>query len=913
MSVSIKVGTSTPPTTDVTLNVDIPSISIEDTGNQVDDTAAFEVLDIGLFINALSPEGHVLIQDSGKDKFNGFVQNLEPAWEGEARRFRISCIGVSMLLDKCIIPPAKTAYIRNNNESDRARIIWLLQTFGAPFLAAGSSSFAYIQTLEQHCEKQNFANMTLRQAIERVLGGASESGNYFIDVAGRLHTFDNDHKEDDDAPFKVKVARVLAADEIAPSDLRVNWDTSDLVNYYYVRGRDASGSGHFSDATSIAQYGRRQAFIDGPDSDTPRKARRLGRAALKDTKNPIVRCNFAVEGDYVTNGAGVTWKPGQKTLITSAAHGMTDYEIRIVRTTTSYLNGLGDKRVEIELGALRANFLGPDQWGIPGGGIYPDPTIVFPDPTFEDPPVIPPTVDPAPPAPILVDDFARTSGGAGPTYIDVLNDSSVGTSHTLYLVDGCNVAGRVLVLCVAWNDWTSDIAGFLDAQGFTIVSSDANPPYATIVAVRPITGSEGYTGTGDTVSFTTLNDGRVQVVSMLWDDIAGSHSQPQTEWIDSVSSTNTANPSSIAPSWSGDPAAIVTWLVTDASGTVTAHPAGFTALAYSSDGGGPHGDEMDTWASKKEGETTDPEDPGAYTTSSVAKEVWTIMLRGASGSSDAWGALPVVPGSPWEGGNGWVAVVESGDGTASTDGDFGIIELSADASSLRVHVASDGVTQPLGSWDEPTAHHLIQWKAGPFGSPVATSPNVFEIQFFNDDTQPAVRYHLGDAATYPYSATGQGLILRSGSDYGTFVPLTIVSGTLYYTRWAIVDGMISVKHWAASGTEPTTWTAQLALDHEEGLTPAYEMAFRLVGNTGTKLYVDDIYAQLFARTGTYVRLQLTGDGTTATFDLGLPFTQVRLVTVDGLVVANTTDDGQRITFDRPPASGAVIDIEVIAA
>jgi hypothetical protein len=387
MAVALFVGDpGGPADVDVSEWVQFDTVSIEDTGNQTDDTAAFEIMDKALSVVSLYPEGPVLITHDGDEMFIGFIQNLEPAWEGIGRRFRISCAGVSMLLDKCIIPASGgSAYRRAAGESDRTRIQWLLNTFGQPFLDAGSSSFTKIQTLDADMEKQDFQGLTLRQAIERVLGAASNSSNYYVDAIGRVHTFDDDNPEPDAAPFTVNATPTLAVGEVAPSDLRINWDTSELLNYYFVKGKTAAASGAYSDADSIAAYGRRQAFIAGPDADTIKKAKRLGRAALSDTKDPIIRANFSVEDDYCENGSGLTWKPGQVASLTSAAHDLEDYELRIVRTTTSYLNSLGARRIEIELGALRASFPGGIGGGAasdPGGsGRYPGATTgVWPEP-----------------------------------------------------------------------------------------------------------------------------------------------------------------------------------------------------------------------------------------------------------------------------------------------------------------------------------------------------------------------------------------------------------------------------------------------------------------------------------------------------------------------------------------------------
>ena len=328
-------------------------VRIEETGYSADDTAQISVKDISRVIDEITPEGHVLITQDGVARFRGYIRDWEPSPMTLSTEMSINCVGVSSLLDKCIIPPAGgDAYVRRKKESDKARILWLLKTFGQPFLKDVGNDFSHIQVLETEMERQNFSELTLRQAIEQVLAAASESANYYIDRAGRLHTFDDNHEEVLTAPYEVNLSHTLAAGECPAGGFRVNYDTEELINDYYVRGADASGSGRFSDAASIALYGRRSAFIDGPDSDTPRKAERLGKAALRDTKAPLESIRFVVSDQYVVNGTN-TWLPGQFVRITSPANGFVRYRRRILRVATTYIAPTGLRKMEIEAGAIK--------------------------------------------------------------------------------------------------------------------------------------------------------------------------------------------------------------------------------------------------------------------------------------------------------------------------------------------------------------------------------------------------------------------------------------------------------------------------------------------------------------------------------------------------------------------------------
>ena len=144
---------------------------------------------------------------------------------------------------------------------------------------------------------QRFKNMTLRQAIEAVLGLASESSNYYIDALGRLHTFDNSHSENIAAPYEVIVG-TPSTNQMAPEDLVIDFDTSNLINDYQVRAKVRAADVRVADEYSMSRYGRRAAYIDAPDADTTAKATAVGNAALRDTADPIPRGSFSFSSPY---------------------------------------------------------------------------------------------------------------------------------------------------------------------------------------------------------------------------------------------------------------------------------------------------------------------------------------------------------------------------------------------------------------------------------------------------------------------------------------------------------------------------------------------------------------------------------------------------------------------------------------
>lgn len=347
----------------ITRYVDLGTVRIEESGNNESATCSFDFIQEATsvpsnystqFDDWAVPEGTVLFRHGSDEVFQGFIRQLNPVPEGISRRVSVTAYDIGTILDKIIVAGTDA---RPAGESDKARIQYLLAAYGQPLEnVIGNQDFSQVQVLEADMPKQKFVNQTLRQAIEQVLGAASPTANYYIDPVGRLHTFDNDNPEGLVAPYEVVTkATGLASDECVVSDLSIEWDTSQLINHYKVRGKNASASIVISNSDSVARYGRRSAVIDAPDADTTDKATRVGLAALADTKNPLVRGSFTVEGAYVTR-SGSRWRPGQKVFVTSAFHGLLRQPYRIVRVTTTYVSGVGDRQVSIEFGALKRRF-----------------------------------------------------------------------------------------------------------------------------------------------------------------------------------------------------------------------------------------------------------------------------------------------------------------------------------------------------------------------------------------------------------------------------------------------------------------------------------------------------------------------------------------------------------------------------
>lgn len=893
---------------------DPTSLTIEDTGNQADDTASFELVDHERVVADIGPEAHVRINQAGEERFRGFIRTFEPEPFAISNRVRVEAVGVSSLLDKCIIPPGR-AYVRKRVESDRARLGWLLHTFGAEFLRYGSNDFSRIQVLDEKLERQDFSSLTLRQAIEQVLAAASESANYFIDQAGRLVTWDNDNEIDEAAPYEVNTTASPSATEAVPESLRVAWDSSALINWVYVRGKTPAGSGAFSDEDSIRDHGRRQSFVDGPDSDTRRKARRLGRAALNDSKDPLIRCTFTVSDGYVSR-AGVTWAPGQYVYITAPGLGWLHHRLRIIRVTTRYLSGTGVRAMDIECGALRRLFGGMDQWGI--GNLVPpgyNPMVPTPYAWWDDPGAVIPTPTPVSDVGTYhIDDFARAAGGATPDLGHTLAGAPQGapwdgdlawesplsqidniaaplilgyttgfanviysggnTTAWLAIPDGSNVPGRHVLTWIACEPAVG-LDGFMETAGFRRVGATYGQP----VFYRRVDGSEGWTGTGDTRMI--LFDGVMPqfvastfLLSGLYDECGPGTFDTSCYGLYSAIDDDASNDPPVVPpiSFDGDAAAAFTALINDGT-AITAGPSGYYGNVQ--DGGigvRIRADYKNVTAAEV--------DPGTYT-STATGEAWTLLLRGDSDLS---------PG-------GW-------DSYGLDGAVFFAQEADNAADAIRVTSAGNEV------FDGPWAG-LMRFRVTTAGSTSAAGTRWLDIGWeAPEEAKTNVRVHLGDPLT------SAGLRVTSGVRTA-YIAKPIVAATWYGLRWDLRGGQVRARMWVDDTTEPATWDVTVAADpdHLSEIAAATLTIGARLGNhdaSPQRLEIDHIQASITPTPGTRVTETFGGDGATTGFGLAVtPYSVIR-AEVDGMIVPDVTTVTNVVTFDRAPSSGALVSITYIA-
>jgi hypothetical protein len=395
--------------TDITALVPWDSIRIEETGNQAAAVCDLQIVDKTLALTAMRAEWRLLIQMKNpvtflwQPIFRGFIRAPRPEIQAIYGNVNVSAYDVGTLLDRCVIQD-KVRRDAADDASDKARIAWLFgglngydgARIAQPLLHEGLDYTSKVQALNTSMPEQTFpARLTLRQALERILGQSSDSADYFIDHRPRLWTFDRATMNAvlDAAPYIIDVTAAPAAGRVAPSDLEVEWDSDNLWTGFFVTAKKASVSGFYADSDPFGDsitgrmdppygvdlYGRRFTYLDAPDADTHAKAQRVVKAALSDTRNPVPRVTFSVEGTSCYDPAtGEYWQGGQRVYIKSAIHGLngtgTDsgpwagseggagsqlMPLRIKRVTTTFLNGQGARRMEVEAGSRRKVLFSP--------------------------------------------------------------------------------------------------------------------------------------------------------------------------------------------------------------------------------------------------------------------------------------------------------------------------------------------------------------------------------------------------------------------------------------------------------------------------------------------------------------------------------------------------------------------------
>ncbi len=513
----------------------------------------------------------------------------------------------------------------------------------------------------------------------------------------------------------------------------------------------------------------------------------------------------------------------------------------------------------------------------------------------------------------VLDDFDRTSS-TGTGYPDVFDSqpnvsASPQTSHSVLLPNGPDVTGRMVVI---FGTNTSTASEFHDdlvsTHGFTSAAFVAGPgSNASWVVYRIIDGTESWAATGQTLAVTTTLNQEYSIMGYVLTDAIE---------LEASSDASIANPPELDPTWIE--ASSARWYTFGiAVSSISGDPTG-----YATDAGGFLGSAA-YWRVSTKTDDSLTEDPTGYTYTGAAV-AFTVAIRSALTAGSAWGTILLGEGvdteAPWEGGNIWTTEVVTGSAVAATDGTDGTIVVSADGTEviekLRSETPGDTTEEPSGPWSMP-ASYLVRFKALYLGDVTDAAANMLQFQTFDDTSRPGVRIHLGDAVATSYSSSGlRGLVLLSGSTFGTFVAKTLLADTYYLLRFDARGATLRARLWLASDPEPVAWDTTLARVDEPGLADVSWLYVQFYGNVSPgnmKLSVDYIKAQL-GSDGLTTTFLPPGDGSSTVWYIE-EWVGTLKVWVDGVLTEPASFDRSAGTFTlgSAPALAAVIRVEYMPA
>jgi len=271
----------------------------------------------------IANEQSIKVEQNGTRLFEGLIRRIrrsDKGWSTEPDIYLLEAQDFTTLLDDDVI---ETGY-RSTTESDKARIAWLVSTYGTRGVTAGIEVQTLLATMPAGTDgrsEQDFSGKTLRAAIEQVakLGG----GRYYVDYDKKLHYFAN---ETITAPYKLSDAP-NGTTSVGYWDLKLDDDSIDVVHEVLVIG---TGVKVWRSIVSPPALGlRRRAVINDDDITSVGQANEVGDAYLDQygtARN---------SGSVMVRTAG--FRAGQTVLITHTGHGLVEasYIIAAVTATTA--------------------------------------------------------------------------------------------------------------------------------------------------------------------------------------------------------------------------------------------------------------------------------------------------------------------------------------------------------------------------------------------------------------------------------------------------------------------------------------------------------------------------------------------------------------------------------------------------
>lgn len=333
----------------------LTSVSVQNTVGNVPATAEVTIRGALVDLPEIYDQALFLLVNEVTDAtiFRGYVVSRHPS-SGLEPVVEIRAIDASGLLDDAFIP-----FESRPAETMQARIGFLWGAFAGSQL---SGDLSFVQAIGGTLAAQDFAGLTLRQAIESVIAQASATAEYHVDTSSRLHVYTS---ETNPAPYNVVVG-TPGAGEFAPEDLDINFDSRGYYNRVYVQAATPEASGFYKDDAAIAAANGvvRTAVLLAPDCETLAMSAAVANLFLTHQKEAVPRGTFTASSTY--DG----WQAGQTLTVTEPDIGLSaeSFQIRSALTTFEATKTGIRSKYRIEFGGTAPGPAGAGQQEFLGSG-----------------------------------------------------------------------------------------------------------------------------------------------------------------------------------------------------------------------------------------------------------------------------------------------------------------------------------------------------------------------------------------------------------------------------------------------------------------------------------------------------------------------------------------------------------------
>jgi len=315
--------------TDIITRVQRGSLRIQQRAYRSAAVMTFEVEDFGKTVT-VSPEQEIILTEDGTRRFAGHVKGRGRSHRGHtlSRVYDITCADYSALLDMDVV---SSPSVRSTAETDKARISWLMSTFGSHGITYSNLVTQYVASMPE----QDFTGMTLRESLTQI--AKYSWARFYVDFNKEL--------------VFTKTANAVAGFNLSdtPNDsttfgyeeFELQEDTTELINAVYVIGE---GVGLWrEDATSIATYGRREMVLNDAEIKDTATANTRGDALIAGRKDPKLSGTVTIRRPGVNAGNSIQ--------ITNSGWGVSAQTFTVTAVNTSWVDQHSEALYQLAFGA----------------------------------------------------------------------------------------------------------------------------------------------------------------------------------------------------------------------------------------------------------------------------------------------------------------------------------------------------------------------------------------------------------------------------------------------------------------------------------------------------------------------------------------------------------------------------------